>query len=53
MKGKLTNFEKLLKPFEGKTTSVLHLFKQTGVLPIIFVLYSKDLLVFVLFLFIL
>ena len=50
---KLTDLQKLLKYFNGTTTSAFNLFSLSGVIPIIYILYSKDLLVVVLFLFIL
>ena len=51
--GKSRDLQKSLKYFNGATTSASNLFSLSGVLPIIFVLYSKDLLVVVLLLFIL
>ena len=52
IKGKSRNLHKLLKCFNG-TTTAFHVILSSSVLPIIFVLYSKDLLVIVFFLFIL
>ena len=43
--GKSRNLQKLLKYFNVTTTSVCNVLLPFGVLPIIFVLYSKDLLV--------
>ena len=51
--GKLTDLQKLLKYFNGKTTSAFNQFSLSGVLPIIYISHPKDLLVVVLFLFIL
>ena len=52
MKAKSKAPKKLLKYFfNGKTTYVFNLLLLAGVPPIIFVLFSKDLLVFVLLLF--
>ena len=41
--GKSRDIQKLLKYFNGKTTSAFNLFSFSDVLPIIFVLYLKDL----------
>ena len=51
--GKSRHHQKLLKYFNGTTTSVSKLLLWTGVFPILFVLYSENLLVVVLSLFIL
>ena len=51
--GKSRNLQKLLKYFNGKTTSASDILSLFGVLPISFVLYLKDLLVIVLLLFML
>ena len=48
---KSRDLQNLLKYFNGITTSVFILLLFTGFLPIIFVLYSKDLLVVDLLLF--
>ena len=53
IKGKFRDFQKLLKCFNGTTTSGSNLPSLYGVLPISFVLYSKDLLAAVLLSFIL
>ena len=53
IKDKLRDFQKLLKYFNGTTTSVSYLLLSAVVLLVIFVLYSKDLLVVILLLFIL
>ena len=45
IKGKLRDFQKLLKYFNGTTTSVFNLWLLFGMHPINFVLYSKNLLV--------
>ena len=52
-KGKLRDLQKLLKYFNGTTTSVSNVLLLADVLPIIFVLYPKDLLVVAMLLFIL
>ena len=52
-KGKSRDLQKLLKYFHGTTTSASNILLSVGVLPIIFVLYSKGLLDVVLLLFIL
>ena len=49
--GKSRNLLKLFKYFNGTTTSVSYVLLSSGILPIIFVLYSKDLLFIVLSLF--
>ena len=51
--GKSRDLQKLLKYFNRATTSASNILLSSGVVPINFVLYSKDLLVFVLLLFIL
>ena len=50
---KSINLQKLLKYFNGTRTSVFNLLLPFGALPIIFVLYSEDLIVIVSSLFIL
>ena len=52
IKSKLRDLQKLLKYFNETATSAFNLLVLTGVFPVIFVLYLKDLLVVVLFLFI-
>ena len=52
IKGKSRNLQKLLKYFNGTTGSVSNVLLLLGMPPIIFILYSKDLLVAVLLLFI-
>ena len=47
LKDKLRDLRKLLKYINGTTTSVSKVLILIGVLPIIFALYLKDLLVFV------
>ena len=44
IKGKSRYLQKLLKYYNGTTTSVSNVLLLAGVLPIIFALYSKDLL---------
>ena len=44
--GKSRNLQKLLKYFNGTTTSLSNILLLFGVLPISFVLYSKDYLLF-------
>ena len=51
--GKSRYLQKLLKFFNGTTTSTFNVLLSFGVLPINFVLYSNDLLAIVLLLFIL
>ena len=51
IKCKSRNLQKLLKYFNRATTSVSNLLAITSVSPVIFALYSKDLLVVVLLLF--
>ena len=51
-KGKSRDLQKLLKYFNGPKTSAFNLLVLTGVFPVIFVFYLKDLLVAVLVLFI-
>ena len=53
IKGKLRDLQKLLKKFNRITTSASNILLLFGVNPITFVLYSGDLLVAVLLLFIL
>ena len=53
IKGKSRHHQKLLKYFNGTTTSVSKLLLWAGAFPIIFALYSKHLLAVVLSLFIL
>ena len=53
IKDRLRDLQKLLKYFNETTTSASNIFLSFGVLRVIFVLYSKDLLVFVLLLLIL
>ena len=53
IKGKSRNLQKLLKYFNRATTSVFDLLLSSRIFPVIFVLYSKDLLVIFLLLFIL
>ena len=53
IKGKLKDLQKLLKYFNGTTTSVFNVLLSPAVLATISVLYSKDLLVGILWLFIL
>ena len=48
-KGKSKDLKRLLKYFNGTETSVSNMVLLIGVLPIIFVLHSKDLLVVVFF----
>ena len=50
---KSRDLQKLFKCFNGTTTSAFNLLSLSGVLPVIFVLYLKDLLITILFLFIL
>ena len=50
IKGKSRYLQKLLKYYNGTTTSVSNVLLLAGVLPIIFALYSKDLLTNVLLL---
>ena len=52
IKGESRDLQKLLKYFNGTTTSASDILLSFGVLLIIFVLYSKDLLVVVLLLFV-
>ena len=49
LNGESRDLQKLLKYFNGTTTSASNIFLSSGVLPITFVLYSKDLLVIVFF----
>ena len=53
IKVKLRNLQKLLKDFNGTTTFSFNAILSAGVLPIIFVKYSKDLVVIALLSFIL
>ena len=50
--GKSRDFQKLLKYFNGIATSASNILLSFDVLPIVFIFYSKDLLVVVLLLFI-
>ena len=50
---KMEKSQKLIKYFNGTTTSVSNVLLSSGILSIIFVLCSKDLLVIVSFVFIL
>ena len=52
IKGKSRDLQKLIESVNGTTTSVSHVLILAGVLRIIFVLYSNDLLVVVLLLFV-
>ena len=51
--GKSRDLQKLFKCFNGTATSAFNLLSLSGVLPVIFVLYLKDLLITILFLLIL
>ena len=53
IKDKLRDLQTLIKYFNGATISTLNLLVLPGVLPIIFVLYSKDLLIVAFLLFVL
>ena len=53
IKGKSSDLQKLLKYFDGTTTSASNLLLSGGVLPVSFALYSKDLRIVALLLFIL